>query len=46
MHSESGFWRIVDGNRIEIAMAHAMGLTEISEGSITVEEKYNQHLMI
>lgn len=34
MHSESGFIRVVDGDRLEMVVAHAFGITEISEGSV------------
>lgn len=34
MHSESGFIRVLDGDRVEMIVAHAFGITEISEGSV------------
>lgn len=34
MHSESGFIRVVDDAHVEVIVAHAFGITEISEGSV------------
>ena len=34
MHAENGFIRIMDEGRIEMVIAHAFGITEISEGRI------------
>ena len=32
MHAENGFIRIMDEGRVELVIAHAFGITEISEG--------------
>eukprot|EP00474_Spongospora_subterranea_P001748 CRZ02206.1 hypothetical protein [Spongospora subterranea] len=38
MHSEMGFWRMTPGsNSVSMSISHAMGLAEISEGSLVVE---------
>lgn len=37
MHSEMGFWRVANGRSVEVAISHAMGLTEVSEGSACVD---------
>ena len=34
MHTESGFWRPQRGGRIEIVLAHALGIAEIQEGTV------------
>lgn len=34
MHAENGFVRIKDEGRVEMAIAHAFGITEISEGRV------------
>ena len=34
MHTESGFWRPQGPDRIEIVLAHALGIAEIQEGSV------------
>lgn len=34
MHSESGFIRVLEDTRVEVIVAHAFGITEISEGSV------------
>lgn len=36
LHAESGFWRARPPDRIEIIVAHAFGVVEVCEGSITV----------
>lgn len=33
MHAENGFIRALEGGRVEVVIAHAFGITEISEGS-------------
>ena len=32
MHAETGFIRALEGDRVEVVIAHAFGITEISEG--------------
>ena len=34
MHSEAGYWRPVPDGRIEIVLAHALGVTEVQEGTV------------
>lgn len=34
LHGESGFWRLVGGDRVELVIAHPNGHAEISEGSL------------
>lgn len=34
MHSETGFIRVVDDHRLEVVVAHAFGITEVSEGTV------------
>lgn len=34
LHAESGFWRLGEAGALEIALAHPLGLTEISEGAV------------
>jgi hypothetical protein len=34
LHSETGYLRALEGNRIELVLAHPTGITEIDEGSI------------
>jgi THAP4-like, heme-binding beta-barrel domain len=34
LHSETGYWRAVGGGRIEIVLAHPLGIAELSEGTI------------
>jgi len=33
-HGESGFWKVADDGRLEVVIAHANGVTEITEGSV------------
>ena len=34
MHSETGFWRPLDGGRVEAVLAHPFGAGEIQEGTV------------
>jgi hypothetical protein len=34
MHSESGYWRPLPDDRLELVLAHAFGITELLEGRI------------
>jgi hypothetical protein len=34
LHAESGFWRVTESGRLEVCLAHPLGLTEISEGAV------------
>lgn len=35
MHSEMGYWRMADGGRVEVVLAHAFGIAEVEEGTVT-----------
>jgi hypothetical protein len=34
MHSELGFWRLAGDGRLDVTLAHPLGLTEIAEGTV------------
>lgn len=34
LHAETGYWRLADPDRVEVVLAHPMGLTEVLEGSV------------
>ena len=34
LHGEAGFWRLVDGTRVELVVAHPNGHAEVAEGSL------------
>jgi nitrobindin-like protein len=34
LHGETGYWRSVGDGRLELVLAHALGITEISEGRV------------
>ncbi|HUF97328.1 MAG TPA: FABP family protein [Ilumatobacter sp.] len=34
LHSETGYLRALEGNRVELVLAHPTGITELDEGSI------------
>lgn len=35
LHSEMGFWRPQDGGRLDVALAHPLGVVEIAEGAVS-----------
>jgi hypothetical protein len=34
LHSELGFWRAGPGGRVDVTLAHPLGLTEVADGTI------------
>jgi hypothetical protein len=34
MHSETGFLRMLEGDRLELVVAHAFGISEVGEGTV------------
>lgn len=34
LHSETGFWRLIDGTRVELVVAHPNGHAEVAEGEL------------
>jgi hypothetical protein len=34
LHGEAGFWRLVDGRRVELVVAHPNGHAEVAEGEL------------
>jgi hypothetical protein len=34
MHAETGYWRPIGGDRVEILLVHPSGISEIQEGSV------------
>ena len=34
LHTEMGYWRCGEGGRIELVLAHALGLAEVEEGRV------------
>ncbi len=37
LHAETGYWRVPEPGRAELVLAHPTGVSEIDEGTITVE---------
>ena len=35
LHSELGFWRAGAGGRVDVTLAHPLGLTEVAEGTVS-----------
>ena len=35
LHSESGFWRLSGGTRVELVIAHPSGIVEVEEGELS-----------
>jgi hypothetical protein len=35
LHSETGFWRLTDGTRVELVIAHPTGIVEVEEGDLS-----------
>ena len=38
LHSETGFWRPQPDGRLDVTLAHPLGLTEVAEGTIAAGE--------
>jgi len=34
LHSETGFWRLIDGSHVELVVAHPNGHAEVAEGEL------------
>jgi hypothetical protein len=37
MHAETGYLRVVDGDRVELVLAHPTGIVEVEEGAVHVD---------
>ena len=37
LHGEEGYWRVPDGNRVELVVAHPTGIVEVAEGFIDAD---------
>ena len=37
LHAEAGYWRVPSSTSVELVLAHPTGITEIQQGSLTVD---------